>query len=84
MHVTLAFLVLFTKNTPMLQTLQVFLALVVLVLLIPQTTKVNFVLRKFYESGVFAYYSEAKRFLTRLTWGSIFAFFIITYLTARI
>lgn len=67
----------------MLQALQVFLALLVLVLLIPQTTKVNFVLRKFYESGVFATYSEAKWFLTRLTWGSIFAFFVITYLTAR-
>lgn len=67
----------------MLQIVQVFLALVVLVLLIPQTTKVNFVLRKFYESGVFANYSEAKRFLTRLTWGSIFAFFVVTYLSAR-
>jgi len=67
----------------MLQKLQVFLAFVVLILLIPQTTKVNFVLRKFYESGVFAYYSEAKWFLTRLTWGTIFAFFLVTYLAAR-
>lgn len=68
----------------MLQFLQVILAVLVVVLLIPQTTKVNFVLRKFYESGMFRTYSEAKWFLNRLTWGVVFSFFLVTYLTARL
>ena len=67
----------------MLNALQVFLGLLVLALLIPQTKKVNFTLRRFYASGVFATYSEAKRFVTWLTWGSIFLYFLVTYLAAR-
>jgi preprotein translocase subunit SecG len=67
----------------MLHALQVFLALVVLVLLTPQTRTVNYVLRKFYESGVFATYSEAVWFVKRLTWVIFFAFFVVTYLAAR-
>lgn len=56
----------------MLHALQVFLALVVLVLLTPQTRTVNYVLRKFYESGVFATYSEAVWFVNDLR-GSFFS-----------
>nr|YP_009106041.1 hypothetical chloroplast RF47 [Choricystis parasitica]AIT94894.1 hypothetical chloroplast RF47 [Choricystis parasitica] len=67
----------------MLHALQVFLALVVLVLLTPQTRTVNYVLRKFYESGVFATYSEAVWFVKRLTWVIFFSFFVVTYLAAR-
>lgn len=67
----------------MLNALQVFLGLLVLVLLIPQTPKVNFTLRRFYASGVFATYSEAKRFMTRLSWGTLFIYFLVTYLAAR-
>ena len=67
----------------MLQFLQVILAVLTVVLLVPQTTKVNFVLRKFYESGMFRTYSEAKSFVNRLTWGVVSSFFLFTYLAAR-
>lgn len=67
----------------MLQFLQVIFAVLTSVLLIPQTTKVNYVLRKFYESGMFRTYSEAKRFVNRLTWGVVSSFFLFTYLAAR-
>ena len=67
----------------MLQFLQIIMSIITLALLVPQTTKLNLLLRKFYESGVFANYSEAKRLLKRLTWGTIFLFFIVTYFAAR-
>ena len=60
----------------MLQFLQIIMSIITLALLVHQTTK-------FYESGVFANYSEAKRVLKRLTWGTIFLFFIVTYFAAR-
>ena len=71
------------SSTPMLQFLQIIMSIITLALLVPQTTKLNLLLRKFYESGVFANYSEAKRVLKRLTWGTIFLFFIVTYFAAR-
>ena len=67
----------------MLQFLQIIMSIITLALLVPQTTKLNLLLLKFYESGVFANYSEAKRVLKRLTWGTIFLFFIVTYFAAR-
>jgi len=67
----------------MLQFLQIIMSIIIFALLVPQTTKLNLLLRKFYESGVFANYSEAKRVLKRLTWGTIFLFFIVTYFAAR-
>ena len=67
----------------MLQFLQIIMSIITLALLVPHTTKLNLLLRKFYESGVFANYSEAKRVLKRLTWGTIFLFFIVTYFAAR-
>ena len=67
----------------MLQFLQIIMSIITLALLVPQTTKLNLLLRKFYESGVFANYSEAKRVLKRLTWGTSFLFFIVTYFAAR-
>jgi preprotein translocase subunit SecG len=68
----------------MVQSLQILSAVVVIIILIPQTTKVNYLLRKFYESGVFGSYGATKRFVTRLTWGSIGVFFVLTYLAARV
>ena len=67
----------------MLQFAQIFIAILIIVLLVPQTSTVNYTLRKFYESGIFAFWSGAKRFVTQLTWGTIFAFFLITYMSAR-
>jgi len=67
----------------MLQFLQILSSIFVIVLLIPQTNTVNFLLRRVYDSGVFAFYSEAKRFLQRLTWGSVVFFFVISYICAR-
>lgn len=68
----------------MLPFLQTLISIFVIALLIPQTNKVNFLLRKLYESGIFVFYSEAKRFLQRLTWGSITLFFLINFLGARV
>jgi len=54
------------------------IAIVILILLVPQTTKQNFVLKTFHESGFFISYGEAKWFLNRLTWVLIFLFLIIS------
>ena len=53
-------------------------ALILIVLITPQTDKENIVLRKFHESGFFMNYNEAKKFLNRITWLSIGFFLIIT------
>ena len=43
----------------------------------PQTPKENFLLNEFHESGLFSNYPEAKIFLHRLTWFTIFLFLFI-------
>jgi preprotein translocase subunit SecG len=63
--------------------LRVFLALLLLLLLVPQTTKLNLLLRLFNESGFFSTYREAGRVLVRVTWSTIFLFLIVTYFAAR-
>jgi len=63
--------------------LRIFLALLLLLLLVPQTTKLNLLLRLFHESGLFGTYREAKNVLVRVTWGTIFLFFIVTYFAAQ-
>lgn len=63
--------------------LRIFLALLLLVLLVPQTTKLNLLLRLFHESGLFGTYREAKNVLIRVTWGTIFLFFLVTYFAAQ-
>ena len=63
--------------------LRIFLALLLLLLLVPQTTKLNLLLRLFHESGFFGTYREAKNVLIRVTWGTIFLFFIVTYFAAQ-
>lgn len=53
------------------------LALIIILLIAPQTPKENFLLTEFYESGLFDNYAESKKFLVRLTWFTIFLFIII-------
>ena len=47
----------------MFQSIRLFLALFVILLLTPQTPTENALLRKFHESGIFTNYGEAKWFL---------------------
>ena len=65
----------------MIKILQLFFALVLIILITPQTAtpNENIVLRKFLETGFFANYSEAKWFLSFLTWISIFLFLVLTF-----
>jgi preprotein translocase subunit SecG len=62
----------------MINTIRLILALIVLLLIAPQTQKSNIVLRVFHESGFFIDYGEAEWFLKTLTWLSIFSFLIIS------
>lgn len=64
----------------MLSIIRLVIALFVLLLIAPQTQKLNIVLRVFHESGFFIDYSEAKWFLKILTWISIFAFLLLSLL----
>jgi hypothetical protein len=63
----------------MFNTLQLIITLIMIVLLVPQTTKLNLLLRKFYETGVFRNWREAKKILNLFTWGGMFTFLAITY-----
>lgn len=62
----------------MLSTIRLIIALVVLILIAPQTQKSNLVLRIFHESGFFVDYSEAKWFLNLFTWTLIFTFLLFS------
>ncbi len=62
----------------MLNLIRLLFALLVILLIVPQTPKENAVLRKFNESGIFANYAEAKSFLKNLTWFCIFIFLALT------
>jgi protein translocase SecG subunit len=64
----------------MIKNFQLILALLLIILIIPQTPTENIVLRKFNETGFFTSYNETKKFLTFITWGLIFAFLISTFL----
>lgn len=57
--------------------LRLFFALLIILLITPQTEKENIVLKKFHESGIFINYSEAKRVLKIITWFLIFLFLVI-------
>jgi hypothetical protein len=61
---------------------RLFFALLVLLLIVPQTPNENILLRTFYETQIFANYGEAKRVLTILTWSCIFIFLFITFFSA--
>ena len=53
------------------------LALIIILLIAPQTQKENMLLTEFHESGFFANYAESKHFLNCLTWVTIFIFLAI-------
>jgi preprotein translocase subunit SecG len=65
----------------MIDVIRLFFALLVLLVVIPQTPNLNILLRIFYETEVFTNYGQAKTFLTRLTWSCIFLFLFITFLS---
>ena len=58
---------------------QILLGSLLILLIIPQTPTENIVLRKFSETGFFASYNESKNFLTKLTWGLIIIFLVLTF-----
>ena len=64
----------------MLNFFQFFIAILLIVLIVPQTPTENIVLRKFLETGFFINYSEAKSFLETTTWFLISLFLILTFL----
>ena len=63
----------------MLQTLQLFIAISIIVLIVPQTPTENVILRRFLDTGFFANYSEAKSVVRGLTWFLIFSFLVSTF-----
>jgi hypothetical protein len=54
--------------------MRLFLAIILRILIIPQTSFDNLVVRQFNESGLFANYAEAKQVVSLATWGCLFAF----------
>ena len=62
----------------MLNSFQLFLGLLLIIIIIPQTPTENIVLRKFNETGFFTNYKESKSFLTKLTWALILLFLLTT------
>ncbi len=63
----------------MLQTLQLFIAISIIILIVPQTPTENVILRRFLDTGFFANYSEAKSVVRGLTWFLIFSFLVSTF-----
>jgi hypothetical protein len=59
--------------------MRIFISLLVICLILPQTEFDNLLVRKFNETGFFANYAEAKSVLKWLTWGSIFLFLFINF-----
>lgn len=64
----------------MINFLQIFFSVLILIILTPQTSELNTVLNIFHESGFFANYREAKSFSIFLTWFLIFLFFFFAVL----
>jgi hypothetical protein len=64
----------------MINFLQIFFSLLILIILTLQTSELNTVLDVFHESGFFANYVEAKSFLIFLTWFLIFLFLFFSVL----
>ncbi len=64
----------------MLNFIELFLAISIIVLVVPQTPTENIVLRKVLETGFFTNYSKAKEFLAFLTWCLIFVFLILLFI----
>jgi preprotein translocase subunit SecG len=60
--------------------MRIFISLLVICLILPQTEFDNLLVRKFNETGLFANYAEAKSVLKWLTWGTIFLFLFINFI----
>ena len=63
----------------MLNYFQIFIGILVIIVIVPQTPTENIVLRRFLESGFFTNYSEAKSFLNKISWSLIFTFLVLTF-----
>jgi preprotein translocase subunit SecG len=63
----------------MLKIIQLVSGLFILIIIIPQTPTENIVLRKFNETGFFANYKDAKKFVDGLTWSLITIFIVLTF-----
>ena len=61
----------------MLHFIEVFIALSIIILIVPQTPTENIVLRKLLETGLFTNYSKAKEALIWITWSLILLFLIL-------
>ena len=63
----------------MVKNLQLLLAVLIILLIVPQTPTENIVLRRFHDTGFFTSYNESKKFLHIVTWSLIFSFLLITF-----
>jgi preprotein translocase subunit SecG len=65
----------------MLNLIRLTFAILVIVLIVPQTPTENALLRIFYETRIFSNsnYGQTKKILNFLTWICIFSFLIITF-----
>jgi preprotein translocase subunit SecG len=57
--------------------MRIFLSILLIILILPQTEFDNLLLRKFLDTGYFTGYPEAKMVLNLLTWLSIYLFFFL-------
>ena len=64
----------------MLNTIRLTFAILVIVLIVPQTTTENLLLRIFYDTRRFTNYGQANKFLNLLTWASISLFLLMTFI----
>lgn len=63
----------------MLNIIHLFIGILIIILIVPQTPTENIVLRKFLETGLFTNYSEAKSVLNFSTWFLICLFLVLTF-----
>lgn len=66
----------------MLNLLRLLFAIIVIVLIVPQTPKENIVLSALHSRRMLANYGEEKRFLQWFTWLSIIGFLLVTFFTS--
>lgn len=62
--------------------MRIFLAILLRILILPQTSFDNRVVRRFNESGLFSNYAEAKQVVSVATWGCLFLFLILNLVVA--
>lgn len=63
----------------MLKFLQIIIALLVIIVIVPQTPPETWLVRVLVDTGWFMNYDEAKQILKRVTWGLVFLFFTVTF-----